>query len=69
MVGICVISSCHQRYIDLESTYNEAMKIVMMPDLAVNPLRGVKYEKEKKDDAEEIPQVAIYKIDTTICKI
>lgn len=44
------------------------MKIVMMPDLAVNPLRGVKNEKEK-DDAEEIPQVAIYKVDTTICKI
>lgn len=47
MVGICIISSCHQRYIDLESTYNEAMKIVMMPDSAVSPLRGVKNERKK----------------------
>ena len=41
------------------------MKIVMMPDSAVSPLRGVKNEgkkKKKKDDAEEIPQIVIYKV-------
>lgn len=47
MVGICIVSSCHEQYMDVESTYNEAMKIVMVPNSVVSPLRGQKKSRKR----------------------